>query len=77
MPRDLKTKLPCVAVEAGVPDFWHKYVGRSGAVIGIDRFGESAPAGDLFRYFGFTPERVIDAVKSAISRESPRSTLCS
>ena len=51
--RVLPPELPCVAVEAGVPDLWRKYVGRSGAVIGIDRFGESAPAGDLFRHFGF------------------------
>ena len=55
-------KLPHLAVEAGVSDFWRKYVGRSGAVIGIDRFGESAPAGALFRHFGFTAERVVEAV---------------
>jgi transketolase len=66
--RVLPPDLPCVAVEAGVSDFWRKYVGRSGAVVGIDRFGESAPAGDLFRYFGFTPERVIEAVKSVLER---------
>ena len=66
----LPADLPCVAVEAGVSDFWRKYVGRSGAVIGIDRFGESAPAGDLFRHFGFTPERVVEAVK-ALLKPSP------
>jgi transketolase len=60
--------LPCVAVEAGVSDLWRKYVGRSGAVVGIDRFGESAPASELFRHFGFTPERVVDAVKSVLDR---------
>ena len=38
----------------GPPDLWHKYVGRTGAVVGIDRFGESAPAGELFELFGFT-----------------------
>jgi transketolase len=59
--------LPAVAIEAGVSDFWRKYVGRSGAVIGLDRFGESAPAGDLFRYFGFTPERVADAVRHLLA----------
>jgi pyruvate dehydrogenase complex dehydrogenase (E1) component len=53
-----------------VSDFWRKYVGRSGAVVGIDRFGESAPAGDLFSYFGFTPERVVEAVKSVLERAS-------
>ncbi len=41
--------LPCVAVEAGASDLWHKYVGRTGAVVGIDRFGESAPAGRVVR----------------------------
>ena len=66
--RVLLSELPCVAVEAGVTDFWRKYVGRSGAVIGIDRFGESAPAGELFRAFGLTSERVVDAVKAVIQR---------
>ena len=48
-----------VAVEAGVSDYWRKYVGLEGDVVGIDRFGESAPAGDLFRYFGFTVDNVV------------------
>ncbi len=51
-----------VAVEAGVRDGWYKYVGTTGCVIGIDHFGESAPAGILFKTFGFTVEKVIDAV---------------
>jgi transketolase len=55
-----------VAVEAGVPDYWRKYVGLEGAVIGIDRYGESAPAGDLFKHFGFTPERIAAAVKTVL-----------
>ena len=58
--------LPRVAVEAGVSDFWRKYVGLEGAVIGIDRYGESAPAGELFDYFGFTAENVAQAVKSIL-----------
>ena len=58
--------LPRVAVEAGVTDYWRKYVGLEGAVVGIDRFGESAPAGDLFRFFGFTPENVAKAVRSIL-----------
>ena len=66
--RVLPPDLPCVSVEAGVSDIWRKYVGRSGAVIGIDRFGESAPASELFRYFGFTPEHVVDTVKSVLER---------
>jgi transketolase len=60
--------LPCVAVEAGAPDLWRKYVGRTGSVIGIDRFGESAPAGELFKLFGFTPEAVAEAVLSVLPR---------
>ena len=60
----LPAELPKVAVEAGVSDYWRKYVGVGGAVVGIDRFGESAPAGDLFKHFGFTPERVAEAVRS-------------
>jgi transketolase len=58
--------LPRVAVEAGVSDYWRKYVGLEGAVVGIDRFGESAPAGDLFKFFGFTPENVAKAVRSVL-----------
>ncbi len=55
-----------VAVEAGVSDFWRKYVGLEGAVVGIDRFGESAPAGELFKLFGFTAENVAAVVKSVL-----------
>ncbi len=58
--------LPRVAVEAGVSDYWRKYVGLEGAVVGIDRFGESAPAGELFKHFGFTPENVAKAVKNVL-----------
>ncbi|MCD8504747.1 MAG: transketolase [Burkholderiaceae bacterium] len=58
--------LPRVAVEAGVRDFWFKYVGLDGAVVGIDRYGESAPAGDLFKYFGLTAEAVVAAVKQVL-----------
>ncbi len=58
--------LPRVAVEAGVTDYWRKYVGLEGAVVGIDRFGESAPGGELFKHFGFTPEKIAAAVKSVL-----------
>jgi len=58
--------LPRVAVEAGVTDFWFKYVGLDGAVVGIDTFGESAPAGQLFKHFGFTTENVVTTVKSVL-----------
>jgi transketolase len=52
-----------VAIEAGVTDIWRKYVGLHGAVVGIDTFGESAPAGELFKHFGFTVENVVNTVK--------------
>ncbi|WP_394538225.1 transketolase [Lysobacter enzymogenes] len=52
-----------VAIEAGVSDFWRKYVGLDGDVVGIDRFGASAPAEALFPYFGFTVDRVVATVK--------------
>jgi transketolase len=55
-----------VAVEAGVGDYWRKYVGTDGAVVGLDRYGESAPAGDLFKHFGFTAENVANAVRSVV-----------
>jgi transketolase len=58
--------LPRVAVEAGITDYWRKYVGTDGAVVGIDRFGESAPAKDLFNEFGFTPDNVARVVKSVL-----------
>jgi transketolase len=63
----LPGNLPKVAVEAGVTDFWRKYVGLEGAVVGLDRFGESAPAPELFKHFGFTPDNVAKAVRSVIS----------
>ncbi len=55
-----------VAIEAGVTDYWRKYVGLGGAVVGIDRFGESAPAGELFKFFGFTVENVVKTAQSII-----------
>ena len=58
--------MPKVAVEAGVSDFWRKYVGVEGAVVGLDRFGESAPAGELFRHFGITAQNVAAVVKATL-----------
>jgi transketolase len=55
-----------VAVEAGVTDFWRKYVGLEGAVVGIDTFGESAPGGVLMEHFGFTVDNVVKTVKSVL-----------
>jgi len=59
LPRGMKR----VAIEAGVSDFWRKYVGLEGGVVGIDRFGESAPAGELFKYFGFTVPHIVELAK--------------
>ena len=53
-----------VAIEAGVTDYWRKYVGLDGHVVGIDTFGASAPAEALFKHFGFTVEEVVAAAKS-------------
>ncbi|MFO1204635.1 MAG: transketolase [Burkholderiales bacterium] len=55
-----------VSIEAGVTDGWHKYVGPEGATIGIDTFGESAPAGELFKHFGFTVANVVNTVRSVL-----------
>jgi transketolase len=62
--------MPRVAVEAGVTDYWRKYVGAisdpAGGVVGIDRFGESAPASVLFKHFGFTVDHVVAAVRRVL-----------
>ena len=55
-----------VAVEAGVTDGWWKYVGTNGKIVGLDRFGESAPAGELFKEFGFTVENVVKNVVAVL-----------
>jgi transketolase len=58
--------MPRVAIEAGVTAFWYKYVGLEGAVVGLDTYGESAPAGALFKHFGLTAEKVAQAVKKVL-----------
>lgn len=58
--------IPAVAVEAGCTRGWYKYVGRTGAVVGIDRFGESAPEKALFELFQITAKHVVEAAKSVI-----------
>jgi len=62
----LPANLPRVAVEAGTTALWHKYVGLEGAVVGIDRYGESAPAGALFNFFGLTSDKVAETVKQVL-----------
>ncbi|HEX6829843.1 MAG TPA: transketolase [Burkholderiales bacterium] len=54
------------SVEAGVTDYWRKYVGLDGAVVGVDSFGESAPAGEVFKHFGVTVDGVVRAVKGIL-----------
>ncbi len=60
--------IPRVAVEAGVTDLWRKYVGLEGAVIGLDRFGESAPAGELYKSFGITADAVAQAARQLLGK---------
>jgi len=55
-----------VAVEAGVTNLWPKYVGMGGKIIGVDTFGESAPAGDVYKEFGVTAENVVKAVEEQL-----------
>ena len=66
----LPPALPAVAVEAAHPDFWRKYVGRSGRVVGMSSFGESAPAKDLYAHFGITAARVADEVRALLHPRS-------
>jgi transketolase len=66
----LPLHLPAVAIEAAHPDFWRKYVGRTGVVVGIASFGESAPAEDLYAHFGITAQRVVEAVRTLVHRDA-------
>ena len=59
-----------VAVEAGARDAWWKYVGLQGEIVGIDHFGASAPAKDLFLHFGFTPDKVVEAIDKALDKQA-------
>ncbi|WP_127346526.1 transketolase [Pseudidiomarina mangrovi] len=56
-----------VAVEAGIADYWYKYVGLHGRIIGMNSFGESAPAGDLFKHFGFTVENIVHQAQELLA----------
>ena len=62
----LPAGIPRIAVEMGVTDGWWKY--GCAAVVGIDTYGESAPASVLFTYFGFTPENVAQTVQKVLSK---------
>ncbi len=60
LPSDVTSR---IAVEAGIADYWYKYVGLDGRIIGMTTFGESAPAGELFKMFGFTVENVVETAQ--------------
>ncbi|WP_064601984.1 transketolase [Photobacterium sp. J15] len=64
LPSDVTAR---VAIEAGIADFWYKYVGFDGRIIGMTTFGESAPAGELFKMFGFTTENVVETAKELLA----------
>ncbi len=64
LPSDVTAR---VAIEAGVTDGWMKYTGLQGRVVGINRFGESAPGGEVLEYFGFTVKNVVETVKSVLA----------
>ncbi|MEZ8067783.1 MULTISPECIES: transketolase [Vibrio] len=64
LPSDVTAR---IAVEAGIADFWYKYVGFGGKIIGMTTFGESAPAGELFKMFGFTTENVVNTAKELLA----------
>ncbi|WP_407333434.1 transketolase [Enterovibrio sp. 27052020O] len=63
LPSDVTAR---VAIEAGIADFWYKYVGFDGRIIGMHSFGESAPADQLFKMFGFTVENVVETAKELL-----------
>ena len=64
LPSDVTAR---IAIEAGIADFWYKYVGFDGRIIGMTSFGESAPAGELFKMFGFTTENVVETAKELLA----------
>ncbi|WP_273860168.1 transketolase [Photobacterium sp. GSS17] len=64
LPSDVTAR---IAIEAGIADFWYKYVGFDGRIIGMTSFGESAPAGQLFEMFGFTTENVVSTAKELLA----------
>src|SRR3546814_14256284 len=63
-----------VAIEAGITDFWRKYVGLDGAVVGIDTFGASAPIDDLMPHFAFTVEHLVVAARGLCRARPPHNT---
>jgi len=64
--------MPALAIEAAHPDFWRKYVGRHGVVLGMPTFGESAPAPKLYEYFGLTVDRVVTNIRTIVHRAASK-----
>ena len=64
LPADVTAR---IAIEAGVGDGWWRYVGHQGRVIGMNTFGQSAPADELFRHFGFSHENVIKVAREVLA----------
>lgn len=64
LPSDVTAR---IAIEAGIADFWYKYVGFDGRIIGMTTFGESAPAGELFKMFGFTTDNIVETAKELLA----------
>ena len=62
----LPAGMPKVSVEAGITDFWRKYIGLEGMAVGVDRFGESAPAGEVYKFLGVDAAHVAAAVRSVL-----------
>ncbi len=67
LPTDVTAR---VAIEAGVTDYWWRFVGTHGAVVGIDTFGESAPARDVFVHFGFSVENVVKTAEQVLQQQA-------
>ncbi|WP_105633635.1 transketolase [Cronobacter dublinensis] len=65
LPSDVSAR---VAVEAGIADYWYKYVGLKGAIVGMTGYGESAPAEKLFPYFGFTVENIVEKARNVLGK---------
>ena len=64
LPSDVSAR---IAVEAGIADYWYKYVGLKGAIVGMRSYGESAPAEKLFPFFGFTVENIVSTAEGLLN----------
>tara|TARA_R110002110_G_scaffold319971_1_gene532744 strand:- start:344 stop:871 length:528 start_codon:yes stop_codon:yes gene_type:complete len=63
LPREMRNR---IAIEAAYPDYWRKWVGLDGDVIGLSSFGESGPGGEVMAHFGFTPDNLVAKVKQSL-----------